>query len=46
MQHRQRGQEPATSFAGTIVMSFHYASTATFYCPASTVKGSLAGTPA
>jgi hypothetical protein len=36
----------ATSFAGTIVMSFHYASSAAFYCPASTVKGSLAGTPA
>ena len=36
----------ATSLAGTIVMSFHYASTAAFYCPASTVKGSLTGTPA
>jgi hypothetical protein len=36
----------ATSLAGTIVMSFHYATSAAFYCPASTVKGSLAGTPA
>jgi hypothetical protein len=36
----------ATSFAGTIVMVFQYASTGAFYCPASTVKGSLAGTPA
>jgi hypothetical protein len=36
----------ATSLAGTIVMSFHYASSAAFYCPASTVKGSLTGTPA
>lgn len=36
----------ATSFAGTIVMTFQFASTAVGYCPASTVKGSLAGTPA
>ncbi len=36
----------ATSFAGTIVMAFRYASTAAFYCPAATVKGVLAGTPA
>ena len=36
----------ATSFAGTIVMTFQYVSTAAFYCPAFTVKGSLAGTPA
>jgi hypothetical protein len=27
----------ATSLAGTIVMSFHYATSAAFYCPASTV---------
>jgi hypothetical protein len=33
----------ATAFAGTIVMSFQYSSTGAFYCPASTVKGSLAG---
>ena len=36
----------ATSFAGTIVMTFQYASNGSFFCPASTVKGSLAGTPA
>jgi Fibronectin type III domain len=36
----------ATSLAGTIVMTFQYVSTAAFYCPASTVKGSVAGTPA
>ncbi len=32
--------------AGTLVMTFQYASTGAFYCPASTVKGSVAGTPA
>jgi Fibronectin type III domain len=36
----------ATSFAGTIVMTFQYASSGAFFCPASAVKGSLAGTPA
>jgi len=36
----------ATSLAGTIVMAFHFVSTGTGYCPAFTVKGSLAGTPA
>jgi Fibronectin type III domain len=35
----------ATSFAGTIVMTFQYVSTGASYCPAFTVKGSLAGTP-
>jgi len=35
----------ATSFAGTIVMSFHYASSATFYCPASTVNPDHSGLP-
>jgi len=36
----------ATSFAGTIVMAFQYVSTDASYCPAFTVKGALAGTPA
>jgi hypothetical protein len=36
----------ATSFAGTIVMSFQYVSAGAFYCPAFTVKGSLTGSPA
>ena len=35
----------ATSFAGTMVMTFRYASTAAFYCPAATVRGALTGTP-
>lgn len=36
----------ATSLAGTLVGTFRYVSSATFYCPASTFKASLAGTPA
>jgi hypothetical protein len=36
----------ATSFDGTIVMAFQYVSTGAFNCPAFTVKGALAGTPA
>lgn len=36
----------ATSFAGTMVGTFRYVSSAAFYCPASTFKASLAGTPA
>ena len=36
----------ATSFAGTMVMSFHYVSTASFYCPTFTAKGPITGTPA
>jgi hypothetical protein len=36
----------ATSLAGTMVGTFRYVSSAAFYCPASTFKASLAGTPA
>jgi hypothetical protein len=36
----------ATSLAGTLVGTFRYVSSAAFYCPASTFKASLAGTPA
>jgi len=36
----------ATSFAGTMVMTFQYASNTAFYCPAATVKGAITGTPA
>jgi hypothetical protein len=36
----------ATSLAGTLVGNFRYVSSAAFYCPASTFKASLAGTPA
>ena len=36
----------ATSFAGTMVMSFRYVSTASFYCPTFTVIGPVTGTPA
>jgi len=36
----------ATSFAGTLKMSWQYVTTAAFYCNASTVRASLTGTPA
>ena len=36
----------ATSLAGTMVGTYHYVSTATFYCAASSYTTSLAGTPA
>jgi fibronectin type III domain protein len=36
----------ATSLAGTLVGTFRYVSSAAFYCPASTFRASLAGTPA
>jgi Fibronectin type III domain len=36
----------ATSLAGTLVGTFRYVSSAAFYCPPSTFKASLAGTPA
>ena len=36
----------ATSWAGTMVGTYHYVSTATFYCAASSYTTSLAGTPA
>jgi hypothetical protein len=36
----------ATSFAGTMVMTFQYASNTAFYCPAATVRGAITGTPA
>jgi len=36
----------ATSFAGTMVGTSQYVSSAAFYCSASTFKASLAGTPA
>jgi len=35
----------ATSLAGTMVGTFRYVSSAAFYCPASTFRASLAGTP-
>ena len=35
----------ATSLAGTLVGTFRYVSSAAFYCPASTFRASLAGTP-
>jgi Fibronectin type III domain len=36
----------ATSFAGTLKMTWQYVTTTAFYCNASTVKASLTGTPA
>lgn len=36
----------ATSWAGTMVGTYHYASGAAFYCPATTYTVALAGTPA
>lgn len=41
-----RGFGAAGGFADTIVLVFHYASTAACYYPAATVKGLLTGTPA
>jgi len=36
----------ANSLTGTMVGTYHYVSTATFYCAASSYTTSLAGTPA
>lgn len=36
----------ATSFAGTLTMTWQYVSNAAFYCTAQTVKASLTGSPA
>lgn len=36
----------ATSWAGTLVATLRYVSSGAFYCPASTFKAALAGTPA
>ena len=36
----------ASSLTGTMVGTSQYVSSATFYCPAVTVKASLTGTPA
>jgi fibronectin type III domain protein len=35
----------ATSLAGTMAESYKYVSSATFYCPAASVKATLSGTP-
>jgi len=42
-----QGQEwAATSLTGTLVATLRYVSSGTFYCPASTFKATLTGTPA